>query len=476
MRADILDFFDIIPSVGFDVPFEETIDRFKAKGLKTSFSYADVRAEEHQAAVTIAKMMDVDLLADVKASLDDAIANGVVFRDWADQMTPMLQSKGWWGRKAVLDPLTGQTVIAQLGSPSRLQTIFRTNMASAYANGHWDQIEAQAEDAPYLLYDAIDDYRTRPEHAAWDGTVLPITNKWWKTHTPPCGFSCRCSVIQLDADDLEDMGIEVDKRAPVTQYENWKNPRTGKTEKVAVGVDPGFGQAQAKRLDGLRKLLGEKIAALPDDLQSAAKVPAGMVPPDNRPPIEKAIEEAENYVVTNGAKNGREFAVLLDTDTGETLLKKRGGEHEVMFTDAEVELMVKTKNAVLYHNHPSGGSLSLADLSMASRTQIKIVAISSEGPGHYAATAKAEALRIRSAHMRADDTAYNLVGRLFNNKTLTEPQASGLHHHFINTALDAVGVIEYRTKSLSKPIAEALEIVGDDFNQWVKDFKKYGYR
>jgi SPP1 gp7 family putative phage head morphogenesis protein len=258
----ILDFFDIIPSAGFDVPFDEAIDRFKAKGLKTSFSYADVTAQEHKVAFTVAKMMDVDLVADVKASLDAAIESGMVYRDWADQMIPMLQSKGWWGRKAVLDPLTGQTIVAQLGSPSRLQTIFRTNMASAYANGHWDQIEAQAEDAPYLLYDAIDDYRTRPLHAAWNGTVLPITNKWWRAHTPPCGYACRCSVIQLDADDIEDMGLTVDKRAPVTKYEDWKNPRTGKMEKWPAGVDPGFGTAQAKRLDGLRKLLSEKMKAL----------------------------------------------------------------------------------------------------------------------------------------------------------------------------------------------------------------------
>ncbi len=308
MRADILDYFDLITATGFDVPAQEAIDRFKAKGLKTSFSYADVTAEENQAAFTIAKMMDVDLVADVKASLDAAIEAGTSFRDWADQIIPMLQGKGWWGRQAVKDPLTGQTIIAALGSPHRLQTIFRTNMASAYANGHWDQIEAQAEDAPYLLYDAIDDYRTRPEHAAWDNTVLPITNRWWRTHTPPCGFNCRCSVIQLDENDLEAFGLEVDKRAPPTKYEDWQNPRTGKTEKVVAGIDPGFGEAQAKRLDRLKKLLGEKIAALPPEMEKAAKSepkPRPTKEPEKPQPKYKTfkplknVKEAEQWILKN---------------------------------------------------------------------------------------------------------------------------------------------------------------------------------
>jgi len=266
----VLDFFDIVPASGFDVPSKEAIDRFTAKGLKPSFAWQDVMRDEHIASFTIAKMMDVDMLADVKASLDDAIANGVVFQDWADNIIPLLQSKGWWGRKAVLDPLTGETVIAQLGSPARLQTIFRTNMQSAYAAGHWDQIEAQAEDAPYLMYDAIDDYRTRPEHRAWDGKIRPITDTFWKFHTPPCGWNCRCTVIQLDDSDLKQLGMEVSK-AEKTEYYDWTNPRTGKTIKVPKGVDPGFGHAASTRIDNLRQLLDEKVELLPKEMKKVAK-------------------------------------------------------------------------------------------------------------------------------------------------------------------------------------------------------------
>lgn len=262
-----LDFFDT-PGP-FDLPPDEAIAYFRRKGLRQSFAWQDVLAEEHDAAFTVAKMMDVDLLKDVYDSLDVALAEGVQFREWADQLVPMLQARGWWGRKEVVDPLTGETVVAQLGSPGRLQTIFRTNMQSAYAQGQWEQMEAQAEDAPFVMYDAVDDWRTRQQHREWDGTVVPITAAWLRHHTPPCGWNCRCGLIQLDKSDLESLGVK--PQEPPTKFYSWENPRTGKTERVPEGVDPGFGESAKKRIERLEELLDEKIVALPPDAEKAAK-------------------------------------------------------------------------------------------------------------------------------------------------------------------------------------------------------------
>lgn len=327
----ILDFFDITPAAGFDVPFKEAIDRFHAKGLKQSFAWQDVLRDEHKASFTVAKMMDVDMLADVKASLDDAIANGVVFKDWADQMIPMLQQKGWWGRKAILDPISGQTIVAQLGSSSRLQTIFRTNMQSAYAAGHWDQIEEQAEDAPYLMYDAIDDYRTRAEHKAWDGKVLPVTDKFWKTHSPPCGWNCRCTVIQLDESDLEQLGVTPDK-SPKTSYYDWKNPRTGEVMKVPVGVDPSFGQAASDRIDRLRKLLNEKVDVLPKPLKKAAK---------------QSVSELDQLLDTVPAQP--KFKPAKTTAEAEAWLKQTGYAKKVEFGKMHVSVANAINESLSYH-------------------------------------------------------------------------------------------------------------------------------
>jgi SPP1 gp7 family putative phage head morphogenesis protein len=258
----LLEFFDAPSSVSFKLTPLEALAFFNAKGLRTTFDWRDMLGEEHVAAFTVAKMMDQDLLADVHASLGAAMADGRSFQAWADELRPMLQAKGWWGREAVIDPLTGQTVVAQLGSAGRLKTIFRTNMQTAYSVGSWEQIASQKSVAPYLIYDAVDDWRTRESHAALDNKVLPVDDPFWSIWYPPNGYNCRCGVIQVDADELAQLGLTPDA-SPSIPTEKWTNPRTGKVEKVPVGQDPGFAYNAGKaRLEHLMKIAAEKIAAL----------------------------------------------------------------------------------------------------------------------------------------------------------------------------------------------------------------------
>lgn len=269
-KESFINFLEVGSS--FNIEPADAIDFFKAKGLKESFSYADMLRDEHANAFTVAKMMDIDLLKDVKNSLDVALSQGVPFQEWADNLIPTLQAKGWWGVKTLIDPLSGFPVESQLGSAHRLETIFRTNLMSAYSVGKWQQIEAQAEDAPYLMYDAVDDYRTRAQHKAWDGKILSIDDKFWISHYPPNGYNCRCSVIQLSKDDLEEFGFKK-SRSPKIKTSPWGNPRTGKTEYIPDGIDPGFdynpGMLRREKLKSLEK---EKINAIDDaDMEDAAK-------------------------------------------------------------------------------------------------------------------------------------------------------------------------------------------------------------
>lgn len=307
--SSIVSFFEVAGGGAFDLPPEQAIDYFKRKGLKPTFSYADMLGEAHDHAFTVAKMVDVDLLGQVRASLDSALANGTPFKEWADGLIPTLQKAGWWGRKEVLDPLTGETVLAQLGSPWRLETIFRTNMQTAYAAAAWQEIEDQKEIAPFLMYDAVDDLRTRPLHASWDKKVFPVTHQWWKTHYPPNGWNCRCGVIQLSADDVEAMGLQVSLDAPKDGSYEWTNPRTGEELLIPNGIDPGFwknaGESYQQTLDDL---LDEKIGALPPDMKSEARKAQAKAKELSRESIaaalqaQKALAEAQSAAALTRAK------------------------------------------------------------------------------------------------------------------------------------------------------------------------------
>lgn len=227
-------------SFGVDVAPKAAMEFFRKKGLKASFSWQDLWKEEHDAAFTVAKMMNVDLLSDVRDAVDSAITNGETFAEFRKKLEPELVKRGWWGQTEMLDPLTNEVKNVQLGSSRRLQTIFRTNMQTAYAAAEYQRYQETKESAPYLMYDAVDDNRTRPEHRAWDGTVLRGDDPWWHSHTPPNGYNCRCSTIQLSKFDLLAMGKEPDAEAPPIFTREYTNRRTGEIAQQPQGIDPGF--------------------------------------------------------------------------------------------------------------------------------------------------------------------------------------------------------------------------------------------
>lgn len=248
-------------SINFKLPPEETLKFFRAKGYRVGFAWQDVWQQEHEAAFTVAKMMDLDLLKDTRAAVDRAIAEGQTFQQFRKELEPKLADAGWWGRKEMVDPVTGETREVQLGSVRRLRTIFRVNMQAGYAAGHWAQIEDNKREAPYLMYDAVDDGRTRPEHRAWDGIVLPADDPFWTDHMPPNGWNCRCSVIQLSDSDLERIGKKPADKPPrfANETREYVNPRTGEVMDVPRGVDPGWAYNPGKdRLAHLREAYADK--------------------------------------------------------------------------------------------------------------------------------------------------------------------------------------------------------------------------
>ncbi len=226
-------------AAAFSLAPEKALEFFRRKGIRPSFAWQDVWQAENSKAFTVAKMMDVDLLRDVRDAVERAIAEGQSFEEFRKQIEPTLQEAGWWGVKEVTDPLTGEIKMAELGSPRRLRTIYRVNLQTSYSAGRWQQMQLTRDQAGFLLYDAVDDSRTRDEHAAWDGVILPASDPWWTFHYPPNGFNCRCTVIQLTEAQAAEMGY-TGQAAPAVEMQAYTNPRTGQVIQMPKGVDPGF--------------------------------------------------------------------------------------------------------------------------------------------------------------------------------------------------------------------------------------------
>ncbi len=222
-------------------PPKEALDYFRSKGFTPSFSWKDVWQEEHGRAFTVAKAMSRDVLETIRVEVDAAIANGTTLSDFQKTLQPRLEKLGWWGRKEMADPLTGEVRDVQLGSPRRLRTIFEVNLRTAYQAGRWERIERQKAAFPFLRYlhsDASLD--PRPQHVAWDGTIKPVDDPWWDTHYGPCGWGCKCTAVAYSRRQLDKNGWSVTREPPAFETVEYRNRRTGEVSQVEAGIDPGW--------------------------------------------------------------------------------------------------------------------------------------------------------------------------------------------------------------------------------------------
>lgn len=81
----------------------------------------------------------------------------------------------------------------------RLETMFRTRGQMAYSAGRWeaDHVPDVADLIWGYEYSAVGDNRTRPNHLAVDGVILPKEDDWWKRWWAPAGWNCRCTQLEL---------------------------------------------------------------------------------------------------------------------------------------------------------------------------------------------------------------------------------------------------------------------------------------
>jgi len=205
---------------------QAAIDYLEAKKLKPGFSYLDVWREEHLTAFTVAKVMEKDVLKDVKDSLAAALREGMTFREWAKDIKPTLDKSGW------------SNYVGDNQKPRRLATIFDANMRTARAVGQWGRITRAERTHPYLQYNLGPSKVHREQHKAWEGLILPVTDSFWRVAMPPNGYGCRCHVRQLTQEEAFSLGGP--SQSPDLQLVKWENPKTGASVEVPEGIQPGW--------------------------------------------------------------------------------------------------------------------------------------------------------------------------------------------------------------------------------------------
>jgi hypothetical protein len=285
---------------GMDAP-PEVLDYFRRKDMAPNFSWLDVWGEEHAHAFTVAGVTEARVLAEFRAGIDKAIADGQGFEAFREEMMRRLTPHGWWGARDVVDPVTGRAKRVDFSSPRRLQTTFWSNMRAARSAGQWDRAQRTKSALPYILYVRTVAADPRQEHLRWAGTILHVDDPTWKWLWPPNGWGCKCAVRQISASQRDRYleakkgadGVFYTDAAPPENAKPYLNRRTGETTMVPAGIDPGWhtnpGIGRAKTVG---QQLVDRLVEQPPAVQRAMTERAV-----NSPGFESFVERAHRREV-----------------------------------------------------------------------------------------------------------------------------------------------------------------------------------
>ena len=214
----------------------EAVRYFRSKGIAVTENWHDLCQEAQARAFTVTGITKLDLMQDIRGAVDAAIKEGKTEQWFLNELTPILKKKGWWGKKEVTDPDTGEVRYVRQGSPARLKLIYRQNTQSAYMAGRYKQQLENADSAPYLRYIAVLDQKTRPAHAALHNMVFRFDDPFWGAMYPPNGWNCRCRVAAYSESRLKRRGLKVESSAGhmVTREVETVNRQTGEVVRRTV--------------------------------------------------------------------------------------------------------------------------------------------------------------------------------------------------------------------------------------------------
>ena len=390
-------------AVGLDVPFGEAISwASKRTSVLADEFYSDIQAAARKGAFTVSGITSVSRINHIKQTLDEAIRNGLSMRDWQSSL---------------------DADIFRL-KPFHRETIFRNAVQSAYAAGRWEQQQRIKRIRPILMYDAINDSRTRLTHRALDAFMAPADDPVWKRIYPPNGHNCRCTVVSL-----------TEKQA---RARGW----TGFVKALPAEPDDGWdhnpGLAYQESLDRQRN---EQIIAAPLQVVRAQQA---------KEMLQASRIQAKDYVLGKSDSATREYGIAVNQATGLTDAIFTGDRNSIELPNTP-ENVRALKDAIFFHNHPSGSSLSLADIATsASYGMAEMHAVGMDGSWFRAITpavsgADIEKYRrdIVGVSRAVEQTLLGNLLPLIDSGKLSKEDASTLHIHFRNVAIASAGIFAY---------------------------------
>lgn len=230
----------------FRRPFREQVAffRLKLRNLVPTRRWDDMIGAAHDRGFMVAGAQKADLLSDLAAAVDRAIAEGKSLDAFRKDFEAAVERHGWHG-------WTGED--SKGGRAWRTRVIYRTNTYVAYSAGRRAQLEAG--NFPLWVYRHGGSNDPRPEHLnVFDGLALPPDHPFWEKFYPPSDWGCSCYVVGArDAAGVRRLGGDPDKKLP----DDWDrlDPKTGEPE----GIGRGWGYAPGASVARSVNAIADKV-------------------------------------------------------------------------------------------------------------------------------------------------------------------------------------------------------------------------
>ena len=202
-------------------PFSEAVAYWLDKIKVGPKDFAELSDRGKAIAFAVSRIAKGDELDTVYRLLHEALIHGTTFEDFQAGAGDIFTRRGWSG-----------------GSAWKVESIFRTNIQSAYNAGQYQVLDRNRDMFPYWQYSAILDSRTSDFCRYMNGRVFPADSPVWSSSFPPNHFSCRSTVIGLTPEDIRDRGLVVESDNPLGKQVTIADGEETRT--VELNPDKGF--------------------------------------------------------------------------------------------------------------------------------------------------------------------------------------------------------------------------------------------
>lgn len=175
----------------FNMKFNEAINYFVKKAPILYEKLDDITSSVKDTFFYIKRSTELEATKRVLERLKKTLENGGTYQEWKQDISDIADKAG----------------LGEDGWYSNL--VYRQNMVNAYQSGRYEQQMEDDEYFSYLLFDGVEDDRQTDFCRTYSGKVYKKSDPIWALIYPPNHFNCRSSVIELGADKIKELGLEI---------------------------------------------------------------------------------------------------------------------------------------------------------------------------------------------------------------------------------------------------------------------------